>query len=111
VLTAALAAFGSRLLWQDNQVLVWMTIILNVGTGVGMIVANARQLRSMDEMQQRITLNAMGIALGAGLVGGITLSLLESSELIAFEGDISRLIIVIGLTYGIAIRAGHRYYR
>lgn len=111
IITTAVASFGARLFWQDNQLLMWLCIILNVGTGICMIVANAHHLKSMDEMQQRITLNAMGIALGTGLVGGIAATLLDSSDLIAFKADISFLIVGMGITYIVAILAGLRYYR
>ena len=109
--TTALASFGSRLLWQDNLLLTWLMIMLSVATGIGMVVANARHLKSMDELQQRVTLNAMGIALGAGLVGGIAFSLLDSNQLIAFKADISVLIVGMGLTYIVATFAGLRHYR
>ena len=68
-----------------------------------MILANKRQLQGMDELQQRVQLNAMGITLGASLVFGLAYSLLQSSGLVHFNEDISHLVLFMGVTYLVCI--------
>ena len=70
VVTMAIAVFGSRLVWQDTDWLKLVTIVINLGVGVGMIMANRRHLKGLDEMQQKIQLEAMALSLGVGLIAG-----------------------------------------
>ena len=68
VLTTAIAAFGAKLVWDYAP---WPTIgaqFLNMGAGVGMIIATCRYVQGMDELQQKIFLQAGAITLGVGLV-------------------------------------------
>ncbi|RZF91955.1 hypothetical protein EXT42_11875 [Pseudoalteromonas sp. CO302Y] len=103
LLTLAIASFGPHFLWQDQTVITVAAIVINVLVGVMMILANKRQLQGMDELQQRIQLNAMGITLGASLVFGLAYSLLQSSGLVHFNEDISHLVLFMGLTYLVCI--------
>ena len=50
-----------------------------------MIVANKNHLRGLDEMQQKIQLEAMALALGVGLVAGLGYSTLSITNLITFD--------------------------
>ena len=76
-----------------------------------MILANRRHLNGLDEMQQKIQLNAMGLSLGVGLVTGLAYSNLDVTNVIPFDAEISHLVILMGLTYGAGIFAGLRKYR
>lgn len=111
VASQALAVFGPQFIWQPNKSLTSLAILLNVAIGVGMILALIRHLKGLDEMQQRIQLNAMGISLGAGLVLGMAYSNLDTTDVIPFDAEISHLIILMTLTYAIGIFAGHRKYQ
>ncbi|KGE72176.1 hypothetical protein [Spirochaeta lutea] len=111
VATMALASFGPELIWHSNQLITIITIVINLGLGVGMIVANIRHLRVLDEMMQRIQLEAMGLALGTGVVGGLSYALLEQSNLITLDAKIGHLVILMALTYLIATIGGLRKYR
>jgi len=68
-------------------------------------------LKGLDEMQQRIQLNAMGITLGISLVVGLTYSNLDVVNLISFHAELSHLVIFMGLTYLTATYIGNRSYR
>ncbi|WOC27295.1 hypothetical protein LY624_05235 [Pseudoalteromonas sp. N1230-9] len=103
LLTLAIASFGPHFLWQDQTVITVAAIVINALVGVMMILANKRQLQGMDELQQRVQLNAMGITLGASLVFGLAYSLLQSSGLVHFNEDISHLVLFMGLTYLVCI--------
>ncbi len=111
LVTLALATFGPKLLWNFNTAFSIPAIILNLLVGVGMIWANIVQLKGLDEMQQKIQLNAMGITLGVTLVAGISYSLLDITKVIQFDAEISFLVMLMGLTYLIAILIGNRSYQ
>ena len=62
--------------------------------------------KSLDEMMQRVQLNAMGIALGLGIVGGLSFSLLETSDIIQTEFSLSFMVILMALSYLISTIVG-----
>jgi hypothetical protein len=111
VVSMALATFGPTFIWEDNKTLTILSIVLNAALGIGMILANIRYMNSMDEMQRKIQLEAMGIALGVGVVGGLTYSLLDTSNIISGDAEISFVVILIGLTYLGAVIIGQIRYR
>lgn len=99
VISVAVATFGHVLFWGSNDLLNIFVILLNFGAGVGMIGANIKHLQSMDEMMQKVHLEAMGISLGLAVVGGISYSILDTTNVIPFDAEIAGLIILIGLSY------------
>ena len=109
--TMALATFGPKLLWELNQWLTILAILINLGVGFGMIVANKRHLKGLDEMHQKIQLEAMALSLGVGLVVGLGYSNLDVTNIIAFDAEISHMVILMGLTYAAGVFAGVRKYR
>lgn len=111
VLSTALAAFGPKYIWDFNTSLTILALLLNVGFGIFMILANRTHLKSLDEMMQKIQLNAMAIALGVGLVFGIAYELMEDIKLIAFEPEISHLVMVMAFAYMITILVSNRKYK
>ena len=111
VLTMAVAVFGPRFIWDSNQLLTTLAILLNLGVGIGMIVANKRHLKGLDEMHQKIQLEAMALSLGVGLVVGLAYSNLDVTNLITVDAEISHLVIVMALTYLFGVIAGQRKYQ
>jgi hypothetical protein len=110
LLSMALATFGPQFLWDET----WITglaIGINLLIGLGVIVANRHHLQQLDEMQRKIQLEAMGIALGLAVVAGLSYSLLDITNLVAFDAEISHLVILIGLTYMAATIIGTLRYR
>ena len=110
-LSMALATFGPRYLWESGSILTILAILINAGFGVGMILANVRHMKGLDELQQKIQLEAMGIALGVGVVGGLSYSLLDVTNVIETDAEISFLVILIGLTYMAGIIIGQVRYK
>lgn len=109
VLTTALAAFGD-FLWESK----WLTmaaIVLSFGVGLTMLVVNIQHLEMLDEMMRKIQLEAMALALGVGIIGGLSYSLLDTENIISFDAEIGHLVILIGITYLIAMITGYRRYR
>ena len=94
-----------------DQVLTVAAILLNVAVGAGMIVANKLHLDGLDELQRKIQLEAMALALGVGLVGGLAYSTADVTDAIAFDAEISFLVILISVAYMIVIFVGRRKYQ
>lgn len=110
LLTTALAAFGPILLWNEAVIPSLLAILLNLATGIGMIMTNKRYLQGLDELQQRMILEAMALSLGIGLIAGIAYSMLDIANLISFDAEISHLILVMGLSYVLGyVYASRRY--
>lgn len=111
VASMALATFGPRLLWDYATVPTILGVLINLGIGFAMILANRQYLRGQDELQQKIFLDAAALTLGVGLVCGLGYELLEDIRLITFEPEISHLVFLMCLTFLGGIVAGHRKYR
>lgn len=106
LLTMALASFGPTLLWEENKAWSAFAIALSTIVGAIMIIANKRHLQCLDELQQRIQLEAMGVTLGVGLVLGLSYSNLALSKLIPGDAEISVLVIIMGLCYMLSVLVG-----
>ena len=106
-----IAAFAPKYAWEFNTLLSVIAVIVSLFFGFGMLLANRRYLRGLDEMQQRIMFDAMGLALGVGLVVGLSYELLEDIKLITFQPEIPHLVFVMCFTYLIGIVAGHRKFQ
>lgn len=111
VVSMAVATFGPTFIWAGDKLLSVIAIGVNVAVGAGMIIANKRHLLGLDEMQQRVQLEAMGITLGVGLVAGLGYSLLDITDVIAVDAEIAFLVILMSLTYLTALVTGMRRRR
>jgi hypothetical protein len=110
VASLALANFGPSLLW-DSDVLSWIAIGVNLVAGAGWIVAHARYLRAVDDLQRKILMDALAIALGVAVVGGCAVSVAASAGLIAFQADVAFISVLSGLVYIVAVGVGTLRYR
>ncbi|QDP00094.1 hypothetical protein [Thalassotalea sp. PS06] len=106
VLSMALATLGPQLIWQDNDLYSILAIVLNVLIGFGMIYANVIHLKGLDEMQQKVQLQSMGLTLGIGMVLGFAYSNLDIANVIASDAEISHLMILMALTYMVSLFIG-----
>tara|TARA_R100000935_G_C2723186_1_gene118822 strand:- start:11 stop:424 length:414 start_codon:yes stop_codon:yes gene_type:complete len=111
VVTIALCSFGPTLIWEGNNALTILVILFNFLIGLGMILANIKHLNSIDELQRKIQLEAMGITLGLAVVAGLAYSLLDKTNLIGYNAEISHLVILIGITYLSGVLIGISRYR
>jgi len=111
LVSMAVASFGPKFLWQSSELITVLAIGINLLIGFGMIYANKNHLKSLDELQQKIYLEAMGLTLGVGLVVGLAYSNLDVANIIASDAEISHLVILMGLTYLGAVIFGTRKYR
>lgn len=111
VLSMALATFGPQFLWMENKSLTFAAILLNTLIGLGMVWSHIRHVKTLDELQRKIQLEAMGISLGVVLVLGMSYSNLDISNLISGDAEISVLVIIMGLTFITATRIGAKRYK
>ncbi len=108
--TTSLLAFGSKYLWDYQTSYSIAAVILNIMVGYGMIKANIRHLNGSDELAKKVQFDAMGIALGVGIVFGLSYEQLYQVKLISFQPEISDLVMLIAITYASATIYGHRKY-
>ena len=111
VLSMALATFGPIYIWGTNTSLSIGAIVLNMAIGFGMILANKRHLNGLDELHQKVQLEAMALSLGVGLVVGLGYSNLDASNVISSDAEISHLVVLMALTYLAGVFGGLRKYR
>jgi hypothetical protein len=53
----------------------------------------------------------MAIALGVAIIGGLSYSMLDITNVISTDAEISNLVIIISLTYLISVIVGNLRYR
>jgi hypothetical protein len=107
----ALAAMGPDRLWHREPWPTALSIGFNLLVGLGMLLANRRHLNGLDELQRTIQLQAMASALGAGLVGGMSWTLLDRHGLVGLEASIGHLVILMAGVYIAGCFIGLRRYR
>lgn len=110
VMTLALATFGPKFIWTENTVVSTLAILVNTAFGAGMIWANIKHLSILDELQKKIHVEAMGIALGVGIVGGLSYSALDIANVISSDAEIGFLVMIISVSYMIALAIGKKRY-
>ena len=111
VVTMAIASFAPRFIWDFNTALTITAVLVNLAVGFKMLITNRDYLRDLDEMQQKILLEAMALALGVGLVVGLSYELLEDIKLITYQPELSHIVFLMVITYGLAVVSGHRKYQ
>lgn len=110
LMSLALATFGPLLLWEQNTSYSVLAIGINAVFGAGMIWANIRLLGVLDELQKKIQLEAMGIALGVGIVGGLSYAVMDVSNVIPGDAEIGFLMVLISVSYMVALLVGKRRF-
>ena len=110
-LATAGATFGPELLWGYGTLITSIGIAIQLALGFGMIWAFKGVLLALDELQRLIQLEAISLALGVGVIVGVSYELLEDIKLITFQPEISHLLILITLTYLFGLFLGNRRYR
>jgi len=107
----ALMKFGPKFLWNKALAFTLLAVGLDVAVGVGMILANKTYLAELDELQQKIYLNALGITVGVALVAGVPYSVMDFYHVIPFHAEIWHLLMLIGLTFSVSFLYGTWRYR
>lgn len=111
LISTALLAFGPKLLWSFALSVTLPIIIVNLVFGVKMILVNIQHLKDMDELQRRVHLNAMGISLGASMILGSLMGLLEPAGVIDFTPSPANVLFVMGISYMVTVFLNFRKYQ
>jgi uncharacterized membrane protein YcfT len=111
LVSTALLRFGAEYIWDYQPAYSITALMTHLALGVAMIMANVKHLSKLDELQRKITMDAMGITLGVGLIAGIAYEQLEDVKLISYEPEINHLIILMSITYIISTLISHRRYK
>jgi len=109
--STALLRFGAEYIWDYQPAYSIAALMTHLALGVAMIMVNVKHLANLDELQRKITMDAMGITLGVGLIAGIAYEQLEDIKLITFEPEINHLIMLMAFTYIVSILIGNRKYQ
>ncbi|WP_192901688.1 hypothetical protein [Psychroflexus aestuariivivens] len=110
VASLAFATFGPKFIWDDHQLLTILAVATNFANGIAMIIANRNYFNSLDELQRKIQLEALGITLGLTVIFGITYSVMDTTNLIPMDAEISLLVGFMGITYFIALLINRNRY-
>ncbi|MEX2553374.1 MAG: hypothetical protein WD627_10305 [Actinomycetota bacterium] len=105
--TLALARFGPSSLWDSQPVASWAAVAANLAAGIGWIVAHARYLRGIDELQRKIMQDALAVTLGVGWVGGFAYVVADAADLIAHDANFGIFPALLAVVYMIAIVVGN----
>jgi hypothetical protein len=107
----ALMKFGPKFLWNQVLVFTLLAIGLDVVVGVGMILAHKKYVAELDELQQKVYLNALGITVGVALIAGVPYSVMDFYHVISFHAEIWHLLILMSLTFVLSFLYGTWRYR
>ena len=110
VATLAIASFGPKYIWDDHTVLTVLAVSVNFANGILMIIANRNLFNNFDELERKIHLESLALTLGLAVVVGLSYSLLDTTNLIGFDAEISNLVLFIGVTYLVCITINTRKY-
>jgi SNF family Na+-dependent transporter len=111
VISMAVVAFGHKFLWDYDKTISIISIVVNTLIGLVMIFANKKVFDQMDELQKKIQLEALALSLAIGIVGGLSYSMLDVTNVIPWDAEISVLVVLISVTYMIGCYIGHLRYR
>jgi len=103
--------FGPKFLWNQASILTLLAVGLDVAVGVGMILANKKYVMELDELQQKVYLNALGITVGVAVIAGVPFSVMGLYHVIPFHPEIWHLLLLMGLTFMFSIAYGNWRYR
>ena len=107
----ALMRFGPKFLWNQASILTLLAVGLDVAVGVGMILANKKYVMELDELQQKVYLNALGITVGVAVIAGVPFSVMGLYHVIPFHAEIWHLLLLMGLTFMFSVAYGNWRYR
>ena len=110
VATLAVATFGPKYIWEENTFWTTLAIGLNLVNGVLMISANRSLFNHYDELERKIHLESMELTLGLTVVTGLSYSLLDQTNLISSNAEISFLVMFISINYLVTLMINRKRY-
>jgi len=112
LVTLAVAQFGPDGLWDVKLIgASWAAVALNIVAGVVWIVSFAFFLRTVDELERKILLDAFTVTLGAGFVFAMAYAAASSAGLVPENFSIALFAVFLAVVYLIAFAVGKIRYR
>ena len=112
LVTLAAARFGPEVVWDAQQrVASWTVVAANVLVGIAWIVAFARFLRALDDLQRKIMLDVLAVTFGVGWVVGFACFVADAAGLVPDGLSIALFPALLGVVYVIAFVVGRIRYR
>jgi hypothetical protein len=65
----------------------------------------------LDELQQKVYLNALGITVGVAVIAGVPFSVMGLYHVIPFHAEIWHMLLLMGLTFIVSFLYGTWRYR
>jgi hypothetical protein len=96
--------------WWSEEWITIASIVVNAAFGLWMIHVYRRMLRGMDDLQRKIQLDALSMALGISLVGTITYSLLVTWGYIVDE-EVTDIFMLMCVSFSVSVVYGAVKYR
>jgi hypothetical protein len=109
--TCALMALGPRFLWNKALVFTLAAVGLNFCVGVGLILVHKKYLASLDELQRKVYLDALGITVGVVLIVAIPYAVLDRYDIVHLKNEVSGLMILMSVTFLASFFYGTWRYR
>ncbi|PZF80084.1 hypothetical protein [Jiangella anatolica] len=107
----AAARFGPELIWDERPAASWAAVGVNVVVGIAWIIAFARFLRALDDLQRKIMQDALAVTLGVGWVGGFAYVVADNAGLVADDVNLALFPTLLGVVYVVAFAVGWIRYR
>jgi hypothetical protein len=110
-----LMALGPKFLWHKVLAFtlpaIGLDLALDLALGVGVILATKRYVMELDELQQRVLLNALGITVGVAMIAVPPLSVMDVAHMLPFHVNISHLIMLMAVTFVVSLVYGSVRYQ
>src|SRR5690606_30080329 len=111
VATLAIATFGPKFIWDNHTFLTIFAVLVNGANGILMIIANKNLFDDFDELERKIHLESLAITLGLSVVFGITHSLVDITNIMDLDAEISTVVLIIAIPYLAALTTKSRRYK
>lgn len=111
VAATALMGLGPKFLWHKALVFTLLAVGLEVAVGVGWILATKKYVMELDELQQRVWLNSLGITVGVVMIAVPPLSVMDVSHMLSFHVNISHMVMLMAVTFVVSFLYGMFRYR
>ena len=100
---------GAKNEWFASDTISMVAVAINGLIGLAVIITYIKFLKELDEMQQKIQLNALALAMGVGLVGSFSYSLLNTTGHVA-QPDLAIIIMLLSGGYTTGLLIGRARY-
>ena len=96
--------------WWESQWMTFFAIAIHILLGLGVLWKFMSMLKGMDDLQRRIQLEALSMALGISMVGAAAYSLLVTWGYIVDE-EVSDIFMLMCVSYSVSVLIGLWRYR